>query len=273
MVSLRDALMLGEGGVISLVGAGGKTSLMFRLAHELEKAGDRVLTTTTTKIYEPSAEQSGGLIVSGPVHTTLKEARILLKDHLHITAAAERLTDLGKLRGYAPETIQRIWNSRLFRWIIVEADGAAGRPLKVPADHEPVIPACSSHILGMVGLNCVGRSLSQQWVFRHERFLQLSGLPESSEITESAIIAVLEHEKGIFKDAPAHAMRIAFFNQADSTQNLAAGLRIARGLITKKMAGLHRVIIGQTLSDPPVLEVYDLNAKPEYETQFIQTEK
>ena len=68
MVSLRDALMLGEGGVISLVGAGGKTSLMFRLAHELEKAGERVLTTTTTKIYEPSADQSAGLIVSTSTH-------------------------------------------------------------------------------------------------------------------------------------------------------------------------------------------------------------
>jgi probable selenium-dependent hydroxylase accessory protein YqeC len=265
--------MLGEGGVISLVGAGGKTSLMFRLARELEKAGEPVLTTTTTRIYEPSADQSAGLIVSGSIPTILKEARALQKDHLHVTAAAERLTDLGKLRGFTPEFIQRIWNSRLFRWIIVEADGAAGRPLKVPADHEPVIPRPTSHLVGMVGLNCVGRSLSDQWVFRHERFLQISGSTDGSEITESAIIAVLEHEKGIFKNAPSQAMRIAFFNQADSTQNFAAGLRIARVLIKKKTAGLHRLIIGQTLSDPPVLEVYDLNVKSEYETKFIQTEK
>ncbi len=273
MVTWHDALMLGESGVISLVGAGGKTSLMFRLAHELEKAGERVLTTTTTKIYEPSADQSAGLIVSGSVPTMLKKAQALLKDRLHVTAAAERLPDPGKLRGFAPEIIQKIWSSRLFRWIIVEADGAAGRPLKVPADHEPVIPACTSRLVGMVGLNCVGRSLNNQWVFRHERFLQLTGLPDDSKITESAIIAVLEHEKGIFKNALAQAMRIAFFNQADSTQNFAAGQRIAKVLIKKKMAGLHRVIIGQTLSDPPVLEVYDLNAKSEYETKFIQTEK
>jgi probable selenium-dependent hydroxylase accessory protein YqeC len=265
--------MLGEGGIISLVGAGGKTSLMFRLAHELEKAGERVLTTTTTKIYEPSADQSAGLIVSGSVPTMLKKAQALLQDRLHVTAAAERLPDPAKLRGFAPEMIQDIWNSRLFRWIIVEADGAAGRPLKVPADHEPVIPACTSHLVGVVGLNCAGRRLSDQWVFRHERFIQLTGLADGSTITEPAIIAVLEHEKGIFKNAPAQAMCIAFFNQADSTQNLAAGQRIARELIKKKMAGLHRLIIGQTLSDPPVLEVYELNAKSEYETELNQTEK
>jgi len=40
MVSLREGLMLGESGVVSLVGAGGKTSLMFKLAHELAMAGE-----------------------------------------------------------------------------------------------------------------------------------------------------------------------------------------------------------------------------------------
>ncbi len=264
MASLREGLMLGDRGVISLVGAGGKTSLMFRLARELEKAGERVLTTTTTKIYEPSADQPTGLIVSGSVPKMLKEAQAMLKYRLHVTAAAERLPDTGKLRGFAPEIIQDIWNSRLFRWIIVEADGAAGRALKVPADHEPVIPACTSQLVGMVGLNCAGRRLNDQWVFRHERFIQLTGLADGSEITESAIIAVLKHDRGIFKNAPAQAMCIAFLNQADSTQNRAAGQRIAHTLIKEKISGLHRVIIGQILSDPPVLEVYDLNAKYEY---------
>ena len=74
------------------------------------------------------------------------------------------------------------------------------------------------------------------------------------------------HEKGIFKNAPAGALRIAFCNQADVPQNFAAGQRIGRALIEKKLAGLNRVVIGQTLFDPPVLEVYDLNAEPEYDS-------
>ena len=58
MASLREGLKLEKGGVVSLVGAGGKTSLMFRLARELSIAGDAVLTTTTTKIFEPSGDQT-----------------------------------------------------------------------------------------------------------------------------------------------------------------------------------------------------------------------
>ena len=180
MVSLREALMLGKGGVISLVGAGGKTSLMFKLAHELARAGETVLTTTTTKIYVPMPQQSTNLIISGSVSRILDKARETLKNHHHITAAVEKLTDQRKLRGFTPEVVQDIWNSQLFRWIIVEADGAAGRPLKAPAEHEPVIPACTSQLVGMVGLNGAGQPLTDQWVFRNARFSQLTGLAHGS---------------------------------------------------------------------------------------------
>ncbi len=265
MVSLREGLMLQEGGVISLVGAGGKTSLMFKLAHELSMAGEPVLTTTTTKIFEPTPDQSTNLILGGSVSRMLEQAQKLLESHPHITAAAEKLPDQGKLRGFVPEIVQDIRDSHLFRWIIVEADGAAGRPLKAPADHEPVIPACTSLMVGMVGLNGVGQPLNDQWVFRPERFIQLTGLEQDSEISEAAIKSVLLHENGMFKNAPAQAVRLVFCNQADVPQNFAAGQRIAHALIQQKKTGLNRVVIGQTLFDPPVLEVYDLNAESEYE--------
>lgn len=258
--------MLGDRGVVSLVGAGGKTSLMFRLAHELALAGEPVLTTTTTKIYEPLPEQSTNLIISGSVSRLLRQAQKALKNQCHITAAFEKLPDQRKLRGFTPEFVQAIWNSHLFRWILVEADGSAGRPLKAPADHEPVIPACTSQLVGIVGLNGAGQPLNGQWVFRHDRFSQLSGLAHGSLVSAAAIVAVMVHEKGMFKNAPAAAARIAFCNQADVSRNLAAGRQIARALIKKKRTGLDRVVIGQTLFDPPVIEGYDLKAKSGYES-------
>ncbi|MCD4678214.1 MAG: hypothetical protein K8S18_19810, partial [Desulfobacula sp.] len=56
--TLIDNLQLNRRGVISLIGAGGKTSLMFCLAKELENSGKTVLTTTTTKIFMPTPDQS-----------------------------------------------------------------------------------------------------------------------------------------------------------------------------------------------------------------------
>jgi len=261
MTSLRQALMLGEGGVISLVGAGGKTSLMFKLAHELSKIGDSVLTTTTTKIFEPEPDQSSCVIVSDSVTRLIDRAEDLIDQHPHITMASARLAGTGKLIGIPPGAVDTLWDSNLFRWIVVEADGAAGRPLKAPAGHEPVIPDCTSCLVGLAGLNGVGRPLSDQWVFRPERFAKLAGIPPNFDVSESAVADFITHKKGLFKNAPARAARIAFLNQADTPENIGAGQRIARLLSKNLSTGLDRVVIGRTQADPPVLEIYELGSK------------
>ncbi len=261
MVSLRQGLMLGKGGVISLVGAGGKTSLMFRLARELATSGETVLTTTTTKIQVPSEEQSNRLIVTDSAEGLLARLRDELSKHNHITAAAGRLADQGKLMGLGPEVVQDIWNRHMFRWIIVEADGAAGRPLKAPAEYEPVISDCTSLCVGVVGLSGVGQPVDSRWIFRHERFLRLSGLAAGATVTPAAIVNVFMHELGVFKTVPANSVRIAFCNQADVPCNLTAGRQIARLLAREERTEINRVVIGQALFDPPITEIYDLNTK------------
>ena len=260
MTSLRQALMLGDGGVISLVGAGGKTSLMFKLAHELSMTGESVLTTTTTKIFEPEPEQSSCVIASDSVTDLVGQAKELIDKHPHITMARGRLPDKGKLVGIPPGAVDSLWKSNLFRWIVVEADGAAGRPLKAPADHEPVIPGCTGCIVGLAGLSGIGRPLTDRWVFRPGRFAVLAGIPQNSGITESAVGDVITHKKGLFKNASARVARIAFLNQADTPEYFAAGQRIARLLTEKLDAGLDRVVIGQARADSPVLKIYELGS-------------
>ena len=259
MVSLREGLMLEGGGVISLVGGGGKTTLMFKLARELSMAGEPVLTTTTTKIFEPSSGQTGCVILSDSVKNILDRAGEMPDRHLHLTAAVGKLPESGKLIGFQPDIIGELWNAGLFKWIIVEADGAAGKPLKAPAPHEPVIPACTTRLVAMVGLNGVGQPLTERLVFRHGQFIRLTGLRLGSNVTANAIADVLAHKEGLFKGFCPEAMRIAFLNQADVGENFSTGQRVARILSIRKNTGLNRVVIGQILFDPPVLEVYDLD--------------
>ncbi len=258
MTSLRDGLMLTGGGVVSLVGAGGKTSLMFTLARELSLAGETVLTTTTTKIYRPSRDQSEVVVLSDSATDLQDRVRGLLSKHRHITAAFSNIAEPGKLRGFDPEVVDQLYQTGLFQWIIVEADGAAGRPLKAPAAHEPVIPGCTTRLVGVIGLDGAGQPVNAQWIFRPERFTRLAGLAPGAAVTADAIADVLVHPNGIFKGAPQAVMRIAFCNQADVPKNLAAGHRIARELSERKDTGLKRVAIGQALFTPPVLAVYDL---------------
>jgi probable selenium-dependent hydroxylase accessory protein YqeC len=248
--------MLKKGGVISIVGAGGKTALMFRLARELSNSGGCVLTTTTTKIYMPTRTQSLIVMVSGAVDTIAKRAREVFKRYPHISAGSAILHLKNKLNGFKPETIDALWQSGVFRWIIVEADGAAGRPLKAPALHEPVIPKSTRWQVGVVGLDAVGKPLTHKWVFRPQLVSRISGLAIGAAITENAIAAVLMDNNGIMKNSPPEAMRFAFLNQADSQERLEIAKRIVRDLDCREKTGFTRVLIGQTLYEPFVKKYY-----------------
>ena len=77
--TIRDVFKFNNGGVIAIVGAGGKTSLMFRLAEEFSNAGETVLTTTTTKILVPETAQSKDVIVSENLDDLNAQATEIIK--------------------------------------------------------------------------------------------------------------------------------------------------------------------------------------------------
>lgn len=256
MTSLRHSLQLSKGGVISLVGAGGKTSLMFRLSHELSRQRVPVLSTTTTKIYMPGRKRSSNVIISESAESIVQKARTVLRRNTHISAGSRLIHFQNKLKGFLPEKIDAIWNSGAFRWIVVEADGAAGRSLKAPAAHEPVIPQCTKWVIGIVGLSAVGKPLTERWAFRPQLVSKITNLARGESITESTLAEVLTNANGIMKGVPARAKRFAFLNQAESQERLKAGRRIAEMICSRKSAGFSGVLIGQTLFEPFVKACY-----------------
>jgi len=260
VITLRDALKLDEGGVVSFVGAGGKTSLMFSMARELSNAGESVLTTTTTKILMPTKDQSPHVILSDSLDEVLNQARGLIKKNLHISAASGRTgTHLEKLKGFDPEVIDEISEAGVFCWILVEADGAAGKPLKAPASHEPVIPYTSSLLVGIIGLKCIGKPLDERWVFRHKLYSKITGLFPEEPVTEESVAVALMDKNGIMKNCPSHTRKIVFLNMADNKILIESGRTIAHILCKAGIKGLKRVIIGRALHEQPVIEYQDVN--------------
>ena len=259
MTTLKKALRLGDRGVISLVGAGGKTSLMFRIAAELSLAGESVLTTTTTRILMPEPDQSQHVLLAIESKALIDEAAALLKEYPHLTAAAARIrSDREKLAGFTPDFIDEIRRADLFRWIVVEADGAARKPLKAPAPHEPVIPGCTQRLIGIIGLKCIGKPLTDQWVFRPELYGALTGIPPGAPVTAVSVATAILDRNGIMKGGPAGAEKSVFLNLADEPHRLNSAREIA-GLLRSHTGQppIRRVVIGRALDDPAVVEVYD----------------
>jgi len=260
LVTLREAITLEEGGVVSFAGAGGKTSLMFRIAHELSNAGEKVLTTTTTKILMPSKDQSPQVILSDSFEEVLDKAKLLIKKNLHISAASQRTdSTVGKIAGFEPEVIDKIWKAGVFRWILVEADGASRRPLKAPAFYEPVIPDCSGWLIGIVGMKAIGKPLGERWVFRHKLYAEITGLKPEEPVTEESVVVALIDKNGIMKGCPSHTKKVVFLNMADNQELVESGRRIADILCKTRIEGLKRVVIGRALHETAVVEYHDVN--------------
>jgi probable selenium-dependent hydroxylase accessory protein YqeC len=196
--------------VIAIVGAGGKTTVGSHIGKQLAAAGRRVLFTTTTKIYMPEGEA----VYLGDAASIRAEAGYMV--------AAQRLLPNGKLEGYTPENIRTIAASGLFDDLIVEADGAARKPVKAPNDTEPVYPAAPGLIIGVVGLDCLGQPVSEAIVHRTELFHAVTGAVEGEPISARHIVCLIAHPDGLFRHAPAGVPRVVFLNKYDTVDETAS---------------------------------------------------
>lgn len=251
--TLARALGLGEKGMVSLVGAGGKTSLIYALARELAMAGRKVLVTTTTHMLAPLAQEASATILSPDPDELLEELRGLSLRWSPIFAASHRDGEEGKMVGFSPEDVERIWGGGLLDWVLVEADGAARRPLKAPASHEPVVPQSSLWVVGLVGLDAVGKPLDEQWVFRCEIYARLSGLAMGEEVSPESVARTALHPEGLFRGTPRGASKILWLNKADLPEAEAAAHRILFSVTEKGWGDIDRAVIGSALSREPVV--------------------
>lgn len=256
-MTLTEAFNIRPGEVISIVGAGGKTTLMFALAHEIIKdAGGLVITTTTTKIYPPSESDTRYVLIS-PDRDEIMDF-VLKRGYRygHITIASGFIPSTGKLKGIDPELVPTLSKLATVTAVIVEADGAAKRPLKAPdTDFEPVIPVNSSLVIAVVGLDALGCVMDDQHVFRSEIAARLTGTPPGKTVSLETIALLVTHRSGIAFGAPPQARIVPLINKVD----LAGGINDARALALRILAANHpqidRVVLGQVKFHPYVLEV------------------
>ncbi len=250
-MNIIEALALGDEGIISIVGAGGKTSLMYSLARELVAAGKRVLTTTTTKIFMPTLEESPATIISCDPEEIVQKAKVLLQEFSHLTAVSEKLQTHNKLGGLDSAAIECIQKSHLFDFIIIEADGAARRPLKACASHEPVVPVFTDYVIALAGLDVLAKPLTEEWVFRANVFSQITGIDLMADVTEDAVALALLHDISPIV-ANHNCKKIIFLNKAGDSDAVKGGERVAVLLEQRGKGILNRIIIGELIKEPVI---------------------
>lgn len=245
-MSLISAFGFETARVIAVTGGGGKTGVLFALARLWAKAGERVLITTSTKMSAGEAE--GWTVV---IAATAAEVLAAAPEASPLFVHAGPSSNERKLLGLAAVEIDALAASGRFDRILIEADGSARKPLKAPAEHEPVIPAATDGVLMVAGASGIGQPLDERHVFRPEIFARLAGLPAGATVTSQAVARVAAHPHGLAKGAPTRATRVLFVNQADTPDRLA----LARGVAAAPDAARLRVVIGCLRPQPTVMEV------------------
>ena len=241
--SLIEALAIRAREHMALVGAGGKTTLMFALAEELTRDGKRVITSTTTKVWHREALQyKEVLLVEGGVDWRKRTGKELSREGTVFVGGS--VLDSGKVKGISPSLADEIYHDVEVQYLVLEADGAAGHPLKAPAGHEPVIPSSVTMIVAMMGLEAMSAQLDEVTAFRVEQVRNVTGIEPGGLLTPSALSRVFLHPAGLFKTTPESARRVVFLNKGDLIKEERKAEELADILLTDPMKKIDRVILG-----------------------------
>lgn len=132
-------------GITAIIGGGGKTALMLTLAEELK--GHGVIICTTTRIYPP---EDMPVIMENDI-CAVKDA---LKQHGAVCVGKM----YGEKLGPSDISIQQL--AQAAAYVITEADGSKGMPLKAHGEHEPVIPYGADTVY-VIGADGIGKTVAE----------------------------------------------------------------------------------------------------------------
>ncbi len=218
-----DRLELGEHELISLVGGGGKSTLLLGAGRVLATAGKKVVLTTTTKLGSNQLEEVprvcwlGGPAAVGDVAAALDGAGPVM-------AVARK--DRHRVIGPAPDLVDAVYRDSGAEYVIVEADGARRRPTKAPADYEPVIPRYSTIVVIVMGIDAVGRTIEDA-ALRPDRYAALVGAAVTDRVRPVDCATVLGHPDGGLKGISTRARAVVALTKVGPGDTGDAAARIS----------------------------------------------
>ena len=213
-MKLQEALRVPRG-VVSVVGSGGKSTLLRELARELADDGETVALATTTRILPFEGVRTLAGEDAGQV------ARAIAGEHVVCVASP---AEKGKL---AAPSLELARLAEAADHVLVEADGSKRLPLKAHAAWEPVVPPESVRTILAVGAGGFCRPVSEA-AHRPEIFCRLAGCTPDDAATPELVARVIAAE-GLADQV--------VVNQAEEPAALAAARQLAALLDVPVFAG------------------------------------
>lgn len=263
-LTLVEALGLGPSSVVALVGGGGKTSTLFRLARESAHDGRRVLTTTTARMkMEELADVRDVLLWDerDPTGSTWRRCRdegthsgwieqILTgepADPLIPAAFLGRSIMRDKVVGLPPEYLGGLLERLTWDTVVVEADGARGRSVKGHRLGEPILPLCATHVVIVIGADGLGSPVNDQWCHRPEIIQDLLGLSWGERLSPQRLADLVCHPRGLLTKIPGDMEVVIYVNKSPLGGQRRAAREFAEGVLERCGGRVKRIAVGDNL--------------------------
>lgn len=240
-MNLLEAFEIDQNGheLISLVGAGGKTTAMFALAQAMKALNKRVLVTTTTNLFYPAQKECDRVIVSEAVDSSIFNAIPAGS----VTVLGKGVIEGRKLTGVDKEFIGQLHEENIFDCILVECDGSKRKPIKAPAHYEPVVPHNATRAIGVIGLDAVGNPITEDYVHRLELFCAVVKRQPGAILDQEAVVNLIVSSQGLFKDVPDGCEKYLLLNKADNAQRRMQAGDILIGLRKRDIFSITRCVV------------------------------
>lgn len=177
-------------GIVCVVGAGGKKSIIYQLVREHP---GRVAITTTVHMTEIPAELHIDQVLDDDA--ALPE-RVLAAEDSRLVAYARPSHKPGRMAGATAATIRTIHEQGGFDTTLVKADGARMRWIKAPAEGEPLVVPGADTVIPVVSARAIGEPLSERVAHRVERVAAVTGVLPGQPLTPDAVGRLLASADG-----------------------------------------------------------------------------
>jgi len=229
---------------VSIMGAGGKSTLMNRLADELNVLGRTVVLSSTTNYHRPKFLQAEQLFLTRDTPDWLDRLGTLARRWNRLLVLHHALGN-DMVKGIDVAAIRKIHERIPDAIVIVKTDGARKRWFKAPNQSEPVIPPWSQLCITVVNREILGQPLTDALVHRPERVAELTGLSLGHPTTAQPVSTVLTHPQTYSAKIPAGAQRVVYISHVRSQAELAQAEAIASHV---DWDAVDHVVAGDTLS-------------------------
>lgn len=209
--------------------------------------------TTTTHMFYPAPGEADEVILAGGASLADRLETLAEKVRPGRRLFLARNREGQKVAGFDPAEVDRLAAALPRAHLLVEADGAARRPCKGYAAHEPAVPPSTGLLIAVAGLDALEKPLSEEWVHRPQMVAAVTGLDLGERLGPEALALALAEGLRRGRKVQQQGRAVGWLNKV-TAERLPGGRRAARHLL--QLAPVEKVILGAAAEEEAVREVW-----------------